>query len=141
MENLNKIFSKYFSKNGEVFCNNLSLIIPAILRSGAANTALIAKEMSKFNGKDFHTNDVHLARFLQSNKFQIDDSFWRSHNNLLFDFMTAQNLINDTDPIQINIDFTSNEDYFLILSASIIINNKAVMLYFTTRLYPKQKIN
>ena len=139
MKDLSEIFSKYFYKSGNVFCNNLSLIIPAILRSGSANTALIAKEMSKYNGKDFHTNDIYLSRFLQSDKFQIDDTFWRNHTNLIFDFMSEQNLINNTDPIQINIDFTSHEDYFLILSASLIINNKAVMLYFTTRLYPKTK--
>ena len=139
MKNLNEIISKYFFKNGAIFCNNLSLIIPAILRCGKANTALIAKEMSKFNGQDFHTNDTHLYRFLQSKDFQIDDSFWRAHIKLLFDFMSEQNLINHKTPIQINLDFTSNLDDFLILSASVIINDKAVLLYFTSRLYPKRK--
>jgi len=139
MNNMNQIFSKYFSKNGKVFCNNMSLIIPALLRCGKANTALIAKEMSKFNNKDFHTNDTLLFRFLQSNKFQIDDSFWRMHVKMLFDFMKEQKLINCDDPIQVNVDFTSHEDNFLILSASMIINNKAVALYFTTRVYPKKK--
>ena len=89
MKNLNGIINKYFLKNGNIFCNSLSLIIPAILRCGKANTALIAKEMSRFNGQDFHTNDMHLYRFLQSEDFQIDDSFWRMHIKLLFDWVST----------------------------------------------------
>ena len=126
---MKEIFHKYFTKNGESFCNNLSLIIPSILRCGKANTALIAKEMSKANGLDFHSNDIHLSRFLQSDKFQIDDSFWRHHIKMIFDFMKESDMINGNGLIPINVDFTSNEDNFLILSASVNINDKAVMLY------------
>lgn len=136
---MKEIFHKYFTKNGDIFCNNLSLIIPSILRCGKANTALIAKEMSKVNGLDFHSNDIRLSRFLQSNKFQIDDSFWRHHINMIFDFMKESAIINNHDLIPINVDFTSNEDNFLILSASVNINDKAVMIYFSSRLYYHRK--
>lgn len=136
---MKEIFSRFFAKSGDTFCNNLSLIIPAILRCGKANTSLIAKEMYKDTGKDFKTNDVYLYRFLQSSNFQIDDSFWRQHINLLFHFMKERGLISKNDLIAINVDFTSNEDNFLILSASVNINDKAVTLYFSSRLYYHRK--
>lgn len=136
---MQEIFHKYFIKEGGPFCNSLSLVIPAILRCGKANTALIAKEMSKANGLDFHSNDIHLSRFLQSDKFQIDDSFWRQHIKMIFDFMRESGMINGDDLIPINVDFTSNEDNFLILSASVNINDKAVMIYFSSRLYYHRK--
>ena len=136
---MQEIFHKYFTKSGGSFCNNLSLIIPAILRCGKANTALIAKEMSKANGLDFHSNDIHLSRFLQLDKFQIDDSFWRQHIKMIFDFMKESDMISSNELIPINVDFTSNEDNFLILSASVNINDKAVMLYFSSRLYYHKK--
>lgn len=136
---MKEIFYKHFAKSGNVFCNNLSLVIPAILRCGKANTSLIAKEMSKANGKSYKTNDVHLFRFLQSNNFQVDDALWRQNIKMLFSFMKEQKIINNNDIIPINVDFTSNEDNFLILSASVNINDKAVVLYFSSRLYYHKK--
>ena len=136
---MKEIFNKFFAKNGIHFCNNLSVIIPSILRCGKANTALIAKEMYKENGMDFKTNDMCLYRFLQSNNFQINDGFWRQHINLLFHFMKEKELIRNNDQIAINVDFTTNEDNFLILSAIVNINDKAVTLYFSSRLYYHRK--
>jgi transposase len=37
------------------------------------------------------------------------------------------------------VDFTTHENYFLILTASLIIENRAVPLYFTMRNYPKTR--
>ncbi len=136
---MNEIFEKYFAKLGHHFVRNISLIIPAMLRSGAANTALIAKEMCKINGKNFKANDTTLFRFLQSKNFQINEKFWRLHINLLFDFLKEQNSISSANPIQINIDYTTSYDDFMILCASVILGNKSVIIYFTSRLYPRRK--
>lgn len=78
-------------------------------------------------------------RFLQDEKFQIDDSFWRCHINLIFDVLKENNIIATGDTIQINVDFTTHEDHFLILSASILLYDKAITIYFTSRKYPKKK--
>ena len=45
-------------------------------------------------------------------------------------------LIKTGDKIPIKIDFTTSEDNFLILCASIIVADKAVPIYFTMRCYP-----
>jgi hypothetical protein len=132
---MQEIFSKYFSNHGKPFCKNLSSVTKAILRCGKANTSLIAKEMSKDNGLEFHSNDIHLGRFLQSSKFQINDSFWRNHIKMIFDFLKEGKIIDSNKPIPINIDFTSSENNFLILFASINVDDKAIMLYFSSRVY------
>jgi hypothetical protein len=48
-------------------------------------------------------------------------------------------LISKDKKIQINVDFTSYEDNFLILSVSVILNNKAITIYFSMRKYPRKK--
>lgn len=136
---MREILCKYFQKIGEKFCTKTNEVIKAILKCGKANTYDIAREMCTLNGKNFKTNDVSLYRFLQDGKFQIDDAFWRCHAKLLFDLMKEQKFLKYGDKIPINIDFTTCNDDFLILSASVVINDKAVMLYFTMRNYPKRK--
>lgn len=61
------------------------------------------------------------------------------HTNMIFDLMMEQGLTKIGEKIYIQVDFTSYEDNFLILSASIIVNNRAVPLYFTMRNYPRKK--
>jgi len=135
---MNEIFIEYFEKMGKKFCNKMNIVIQALLKRGKANTYDIMREICALNGKSFKTNDMFLYRFLQDSKFQIDDNFWRCHIKLLFDFMEEQKLLKD-NKIPINVDFTSCNDDFLILSASIITKDKAVMLYFTMQDYPKCK--
>ncbi|MBU6140638.1 MAG: transposase [Proteobacteria bacterium] len=136
---MDEIFTKYFSKSGSYFVRNISQIIPAMMRCSSSNTALIAKEMCKINGKNFKSNDTNFFRFLQSDKFQIDEKFWRMHINLLFDLLREEKAIDYDSQIHINIDYTTSCDDFLILSASVTLNNKSIILYFTSRLYPKRK--
>ena len=93
----------------------------------------------KTNNKTFKTNEMGLYRFLQDNKFQIDDSFWRCHINLIFEWLKENKIIELGDKLQINIDFTTHEDNFLILSASVLLHDKAITIYFTSRRYPKKK--
>jgi hypothetical protein len=58
---------------------------------------------------------------------------------MIFALLTEQDLINPEEKVYIQIDFTSNEDNFLILCASIIVNNRSVPLYFTMRNYPTRQ--
>ena len=61
------------------------------------------------------------------------------HIGMVFSLVQEQQLISPGDKIPIQVDFTSNKDHFLILSASIIVGNRAVPIYFTMRNYPKRK--
>ena len=61
------------------------------------------------------------------------------HIGMVLCLVQEQALIKPGDKIAIQVDFTSNKDNYLILSASIIVGNRAVPLYFTMRNYPKRK--
>jgi hypothetical protein len=83
---------------------------------------------------------MFIYRFLQDSTFQIDDMFWRAHANMVFDFLTEQNGLKPGDNIAINIDYTTINDDFLILAATVNVGEeKDVLLYFTMRNYPKRK--
>lgn len=136
---LEKAISKFYSKAGKIFCNNFSEIITAMLSSSSSNTAKIAIEMSKLNKKSFKTNDIALYRFLKNEKFQIDEAIWRCHIKMIFTLLKEHKVINDGDKIPIKIDFTTSEDNFLILCASLIVADKAIPIFFTMRRYPVRK--
>lgn len=136
---LEKALSKFYSKTGKIFCKNFSEIITAMLSSSSSNTARIATEMSKLNNKSFKTNDIALYRFLKNEKFQIDEALWRCHIKMIFTLLTEHKIINNGDKIPIKIDFTTSEDNFLILCASIIVADKAIPIFFTMRRYPVRK--
>ena len=81
----------------------------------------------------------------------MDDSFFRGHVNLIFDLLAetypkqvsqagipSRGEIKKDEAIQINVDFTSSEDNFIILTASISLVGKAVTVYFSVRKYPKR---
>jgi hypothetical protein len=54
--------------------------------------------------------------------------------------LEERKVINEGEKIQINVDFTSCEDNFLILSASVpLSDDKFITLYWNTRKYPKKK--
>lgn len=135
-----EIFYKYFSKYSSGFCAKLTKIAAGILGSGSASTGLISQYLAVKNGTNFKTEDMFVYRFLSDKNFQIDDSFWRCHINMIFGFLKEKTGLKQNDNIQINVDYTTINDDFLILSASINIeNNKAIMLYFSSRNYPKRK--
>lgn len=136
---LGKAISKFYSKTGKVFCKNFSEIITAMLSSSSSNTAKIAIEMSKLNNKSFKTNDIALYRFLKNEKIQIDEALWRCHIKMIFTLLKEHNIIKNQDKIPIKIDFTTSEDNFLILCASVIVADKAIPIFFTMRRYPVRK--
>ena len=86
------IIQEYFSKKGKKFCHHLTENVKALMKSGAANTYSMARELSKMNGKSFKTNEMAVYRFLQDDKFQIDDKFWRCHINIIFESLKAKTL-------------------------------------------------
>jgi len=95
--------------------------------------------MANVNKQSFKTNEKRGNRFLQDINFQIDDFMFRKYFNLLFDALRERIKLKFNDNIQINVDYTSIEDYFLILMASVKFGTRAVPLYFSMRLYPKRK--
>jgi hypothetical protein len=136
---LEKAISNFYSKTGKIFCKNFSEIITSMLSSSSSNTAKIAIEMSKLNNKSFKTNDIALYRFLKNEKFQIDEALWRCHIKMIFTLLKEHKIIKNGDKIPIKIDFTTSEDNFLILCASIIVADKAIPIFFTMRRYPVRK--
>jgi transposase len=110
-----------------------------IISSCSFSTNEIARHVSKKTGHDFNTSVKGLNYLLCNDRFQVDDRYWRMHINMVFDLMAEQDLINENEKIFIQIDFTSNKNYFLIMCASIIVKDRAVPLYFTMRNYPQKK--
>jgi hypothetical protein len=134
-----ELVDKYFSRLGGTFCDRLSRMIASLLNCFSANTGDIFRAMSKLFGLTFHAADMYVFRFLSSADFQLDDHFWRCHVKLIFDCLKKQG-IQKGAMVQINVDYTSIRDDFLILMASIVIGGeKSVMTYFSMRRYPKRK--
>jgi hypothetical protein len=128
-----------FSSINKIVAKHLEENILATMKCANSDTYEIIRTLCKDNNKSFKTNEMSFYRFLQDSKMQIDDTWWRKHIGLIFDLLEERKLISIKEKIQINVDFSSCEDYFLIMSASIIIYDKAITLYFTTRVYPKRK--
>lgn len=133
------ILNQYFAGLGVSLSKSFTRYTSGAISACSFSTHEIARHVSKVTNHDFNTSEKGLNYLLNNNKFQIDDHYWRKHINMIFDLMVEQNLIKKYQPIYIQVDFTSHEDYFLILAASVIINNRAVPLYFTMRNYPKKK--
>ena len=135
-----EVFYRYFSRYSDDFCRRITKIVNGILGSGSASTGEISQHLALKNGSNFKAEDMFVYRFLSDKNFQIDDSFWRCHINMIFDFLKEKTGLKQNDNIQINVDYTTINDDFLILSASInISDDKAIMLYFSSRNYPKRK--
>lgn len=95
--------------------------------------------MCKANSKSFNTNERGINYLLNNDKFQIDDHYWRMHVDMVFTLMTEQGVLEKDGKVFIQVDFTSQEDDFLILCASIVVHNCSVPLYFSMRNYPRKK--
>jgi transposase len=89
------------------------------------------------NGIKFGSAWMFVHRFLSDKKFQIDDALWRCHFNIIFSLLREKKFIQPRANIQINVDYTTINRNFLILSASVnIAEGKSVLLYFSMRNYP-----
>ena len=118
---------------------NLIDVAEAIIRSGSAITSTIARDMGLRNKKTFSANIKSISRLLNDGNFQVDDSFFRKLIKIIFHSMNKENLLKKGDNLQINVDFTSSTDDFLILVASVKFHDRAIPLYFSTRIYAKRK--
>lgn len=133
------LLKKSFSNLGVALSKSFVRYTSGAISACSFSTHEIARHVSKATGYDFNTSEKGLSYLLSNDKFQIDDHYWRQHVNMVFDLMEEQDLVGKDQKVYIQVDFTSNENYFLILSASIIVNNRSVPLYFTMRNYPKRK--
>lgn len=133
------LITKYFEKIGTHFCRKMGQIIPAMMSCGSCNTSEIAAHMSQQTGDSFKTNEMRIARFLQSCKFQINDTFWRCYIKLVLHVFAERTGVKGGENVNIFVDFTSICDDFLIMAASVVLGSKSIPVYFSLRLYPKRK--
>lgn len=136
---MEEIIKRYFSGIKETTVNNLSYVVEGIMRSGTGSIWKAAQAMSVTNGQSFKTNEKRGNRLLQDDNFQIDDTTFRKYINILFDAMNERNILEIGDNIQINVDYTSDTNEFLILMASVHFEGRSVPLYFSMRNYPRRK--
>jgi hypothetical protein len=135
-----EIIHRFFGRRGSVFCRQLSTVIQGVLRAGSSSTGLISQQISLAKDINFASADSYVYRFLKDDSFQIDDSFWRCHTNMLYQLLEEKHGLKQGDNIEINVDYTTINDDFLILMASVTIaGEKDIALYFTMRNYPKRK--
>jgi hypothetical protein len=133
------ILNKYFSSLGVSLTKSFIRNTSGVISACSFSTHEIARHVSKITGHDFNTSEKGLHYLLSNEHFQIDDHYWRQHINMVFDLMLEQEIIKKNEKIYLQIDYTTSEDYFLILVVSVIVNNRSVPLYFTMRNYPKCK--
>lgn len=131
--------SVFFPKYSRDYHKSLSAIVTGIIHSVSCSTGAIATAISSFSGKNFSASDKQIRYFLSNVKFQIDDALWRCYLKLVFSFLSEGGYIKKGQRIFIQVDFTSKNNDFQILCASIVFRGRAVPIYFTTRLYPKRK--
>ena len=136
---MEEIIRRYFKGFEDFTIRNLAYLVEGIMRSGRASVWHSAQAMSLINRRSFKTNEKQGNRLLQDEKFQIDDPTFRRYAKLLFNMMRERNLLNINDNIQINVDYTSDTDKFLILMASVHFGGRSVPLFFSIRNYPKKK--
>jgi hypothetical protein len=135
MEIIKKNFRKYKDKFGE----RLSRVVKGMIKGGKANTNKIAEEIARADNIKVDSAWMFVHRLLSDKLFQIDDKFWRCHFKTIFCLLTENKMIKSGGNIQINVDFTTIKDNFLILVASVnIAGEKDVLLYFSSRSYPKK---
>ena len=99
----------------------------------------VAQVMSSVNNQSFKTNEKRGNRLLQDDNFQIDDTMFRKYIKILFKALQERKNLQERDRIQINVDYTTDNDDFLILMSSIKFGSRAMPLYFSMRLYPRRK--
>ena len=139
MRGVDTIIEKYFREIKETTVRNLAYLVEGVMRSGRASVWHAAQAMSEVNGKSFKTNEKRGNRLLQDSNFQIDDTMFRKYTKILFQALRERENLEKGDRIQINVDYTTDNDDFLILMSSIKFGQRAVPLYFSMRLYPKRK--
>jgi len=136
---LSNYFNLYFSKYNIPFCKSLSAVVIGMMHSCSCSTGAIATSISMISGKSFIAADNQIRYLISNIKFQVDDKLWRCYQRIIFSFLAEGGYIKTTQKIFIQLDYTTIDNDFLILTASITFRGKAVPIYFTMRRYPKRK--
>lgn len=118
---------------------NLALVVLSIIDCGSFSTHQIATSMSKITNTAFHNGENRLTNFLTNHTFEVGDKAFRNLVNLVFELLLKRGFLDDIKYLPINIDFTSERNNFLILSASIPFFGRSLPIYFSIRNYPKHK--
>lgn len=140
VDSITNLLKSYFQKYNKPIREKLSNFIMYSTLSASFNTQNIVRKASEINGLSFDANNMKLFRLLDTNQFQVDDTMFRCYFNFLFDSFIEKGLKNG-DNLQINIDYTTSEDKFLILHASIIFQDINYPLYFSLRSEPNKTAN
>jgi hypothetical protein len=132
--------SDKFKRMNTTVAKGLLTTTEAMMKCASSSSGDIARELIKIRNQDFKANDMWFYRFLGDKNFQIDDNSWRCYINSIFSMLHEQGKLNNTqDKLLIAVDFTSDTDDFLILCASLVIDDATIPLYFSMRNYPKRK--
>jgi hypothetical protein len=110
-----------------------------MIDSGSFSTHQIAISMAKITNTAFHNGENRLANFLNTDTFKVEDKAFRNLINLVFEILIKRGFTDDIEYIPINVDFTSERDNFLILTASIPFFGRSLPIFFSMRNYPKTK--
>jgi hypothetical protein len=137
---ISDIIDKHFSSLGKTSCHRMSRIVASLLDCYSVNTSDIARSMvKKFKIKQ-DAAAKYVQRVFEDMFLQFNDHLWRQYSKMIFSFFEEKTGLKAGDCVQINVDFTSIDDRFILLCASLIVKNeKAIMLYFSMRRYPKTK--
>lgn len=136
-QNIIDTIKSFFPKEYLSVSRNIALAAYAVMRSEKASPAEIARTMGEVNGYGFKANIMRVYRLLKSHWFQVDDRLWRGYINYIFSFLKEMG-IKKGQNIVIAVDYTSDRNDFLILVASVVIQNQSIPLYFSLRNYPKR---
>jgi hypothetical protein len=132
-----ELLQNYFKNQTRPVQKQLSFCTICMTLAGKFNMQEVIRKMCILNDRTFSTNENNLYNLLDSDNFQVDDKMFRCYLNFLFDSLVEKGLKN-ADLLQINVDYTSIEEKFLILYASIIYENINYPFYFSLRCDPNE---
>jgi hypothetical protein len=137
--NIPNFIDKLFPKESKAFHSRLSRMVTGLLLSTSASTTQIAKAIQRIFGIQFEAAVRSIERLLKDNVFQFSDCLWRQYINAVLSHCEEANLLDSNNFLLINVDITSIEDKITVITASVTINQeKSIMLYISTRNYPKK---
>ncbi len=134
-------FGQFFSKRGKDFMKSLSQVILAMMHCCSCSTWQMASALSTLFDKRFLAGERRIYYLLSNRKFTVDDSLWGCYLKMIFALLAESSYIKMNEKLFIQVDNTTLKDDFIILYASLVLNGKAIPIYFTKRGYPKKKIN
>jgi hypothetical protein len=87
---------------------------------------VIAQAIDTQEKINFESAWMFVHRLLSDPNFQIDDSFWQCHGNMIVDCLREKHGFKNGDNIQVNVDYTTFNDNFLILCTFINVSGEKI---------------